>query len=254
MLHNHEPFTFIRFSDGELEILRGSSLELGERGVSWSKGQSKLVYPVYDHKIFDPDVDLNLKSALVEAAHYLAPNFFKGIPAAHNKNPEDKRLLVEMNNGTEENLTYSDLFVNANYKRFLNGMFASLAAIDKVTLIGNHRSRPKLVNSTWNLLPVPDHVFQRYDHFVSQTLSNLMTLPEGSIVLSSASSISNILGHRLHLLKHDLNFIDVGTTIHAQVGMEDSLREYQSQALPWSRKSFKRKALYYALGNHQFKW
>jgi hypothetical protein len=254
MLHDQEPFTFIRFSDGELEILRGSRLELGEKGVSWSKGQSKFVYPTYDHKTFNPDVDLDLKLALVEAAHYLAPNFFKGIPAAHNENLEDKRLLVEMNNGTEENLTYSDLFVNANYKRFLNGMFASLATIDRVTLIGNYRSTPKLVNSTWNLLPVPDHVFQRFEHFVSHTIRSLLALPEGSIVLSSASSISNILGHKLHLLKHDLTFIDVGTSIHAQVGMQDSLRGYQSQTLPWSRKSFKRKALYYAMGNHQFKW
>ena len=248
------PFTFIRFSDGEMEILRGSKLVLGSQGVEWSKGKSSFIYPSFDHKHFDPEADGDLRAQLLMAASYQSDFFFKGVPALHNKAPEDKRRMVTLNGGTEINLTYADLLINSNYRRFLSDVLPILRDRNDVLLVGNHASRPDLLNPNWGFLPVPDGVFQRHQSFVDHALAHIREGPANRVILSSASSISNILGHQLHLLDSSITFIDIGTALHEQLGLSGAKRAFQSQLMPWSPKSAKDKLAYFIFGGHRFKW
>jgi hypothetical protein len=110
------------------------------------------------------------------------------------------------------------------------------------------------LNPNWGHITLPDNAFAEFPEIVERLLTELLNMPEKAIVLCSASSLTNILGQRLHQADRDRTFIDVGTTLHPLTSMPDSLREYQSQMLPWSRKTFKRKLMYLFRGRKSLRW
>lgn len=248
------PFTFVRFSDGETEILDNHFLELGKSGVTWSKGTSGYRYPDYDLKKFEPDEQQGLRSLLIESAKYKSENYYKGVPSRHNNATSAKEKLVHFNGGSEKNLTFADIFVNSNYSVFLKTTVKTLQSLENVFVVGNFRMRVNLVSERWSLVSIPDNAFSAYEEVVSETLGRLSELPIGSIVLSSASSLSNILGWKLQATRPDVTFIDIGTALHPQMGMGDSVREYHSQMLPWSPKNWRVKLGYLLNGSARLKW
>jgi len=253
-LELRQPFTFVRFSDGETEILQGSSMEIGRQGVSWSRGSSGFIYPEYDFKKFEPRKHKTLAKDLLKSAEYHGAHYYKGVPRRHNRAPKECELLLRLNGGNEANLTYADLFLNSNYKRFLNSTFLLLKEQDDVIVVGNWRMSPAECNPNWLHVSIPDSAFDSYDVVLEETLQRLSSSDPNSIILSSASSLSNVLGHRLHMAGSQRTFIDIGTALHPFMGMGDSLREYQSQLLPWTASNFRRKFGYQLLGNPRFKW
>ena len=244
----------MRFSDGETEILRGSSIEIGAQGVSWSRGSSNFIYPQYDFKQFIPARHQKLMSDLRDSAEYRNVGYFKGIPRRHNRALRDTELLVQLNGGDEVNTTYADLFMNSNYRRFLGSTFPLLKERDDVIVVGNWRMSPVDCNPNWSHVPVPDMAFDSYEVVLKETIERINSSDPQSIILSSASSISNVLGHKLHVANPQRTFIDIGTALHPFMGMPDSLREYQAQLLPWGVGTLRRKLGYQLLGNPRFKW
>ena len=248
-----ERFIFIRFSDGEMEILRGSKLTLSDAGVIWSKGQSAFKYPVYDHKDFDPKRDKSLMMALRSSAEHQSPEYFKGISTTHNGDPDATKLMIELNGGSERNLTFSDLWINSNYKNFLNQALPVLKELP-VTLVANFRTKPEQISDLWSLIAIPDGAFQNHAQIVEEIVERIKTLPPGTVVLSSASSISNLLGHQVSILNIDVTFIDIGTALHEQLGFTDSRRLYISQVKPWRLSTFREKLSYLISKGSRIKW
>lgn len=247
-------FTFVRFSDGECEILSGNHLEISDSGVDWSRGASSFIYPRYDFKSFDPDKDIDLMKALLESAQYRAPGYFKGIPTAHNNSQVYSKQLYDLNGSSCEGLTFSDLFVNSNYRKFLSGLFVKVRSSPNVALIGNYRMDPSLVSSHWTHHKLGDDLFQQFQSTVSECLEFIRRLPPNTIVLSSASSISNIVGHMVHQEGIPVAFIDVGTALHPLMGLPDSRREYQSQLDEWRLGTLRRKLGYHFGGSSKIRW
>ena len=249
----NERFIFIRFSDGEMEILRGSRLALNNECVIWSKGQSTFRYPIYDHKDFHPDRDKSLMEALTATAKHQSPEYFKGIPSTHNGDLDATKFMIELNGGSETNLTFSDLWINSNYKCFLNECLPVLKA-RPVTLIANFRTKPEKISEKWSLIAVPDGAFQNHAQIVEDIIQEVKLLPIGAVVLSSASSISNLIGHHISSLNIGVTFIDIGTALHEQLGFTDSRRLYLSQLKPWRLSTFKEKLGYFVSKGSRIKW
>lgn len=252
MLRKQQPFVFVRFSDGETEILKGNKLELGSTGVLWSKGKNNFVYPSYDHKSFDPLRDTSFRESLISSAEFRSPHYFKGILTRHNRDRASTSMMYELNGKSWENLSFTDLWINSNYRLFLRFVIGPLL-LQRVTLLANFRANPKLMSPNWELIPVPDGAFQIYSQFKSEVLSQISGLPAGSVILSSASSLSNLIGHEVARLGLEVTFIDIGTALHPQLGFEDSRRLYLSQLKPWTVSTFKEK-LAYRLSGATLKW
>lgn len=253
-LKNRDPFTFVRFSDGEMEILRGHQLKLGPDGVTWSKGKSDFVYPVFDHKDFDPTRDSNFQAALISSAKLENQQYFKGVPASHNKARDDRDFMIHMNGGTVQNLTFSDLLINGNFKRFRNEGLREILNFSSVAVVGNHRMQPSLISPHWRHISVPDNLIAEFPHCLDVTLQELATLPNETLVLSSASSLSNIIGAELLSIRPDVFFLDIGTALHDLMGMPSGIRSYQVQLLPWKASNFKERVGYYLGGSHRLRW
>ena len=108
LLKSKHPFTFIRFSDGETEILRNRYLQIGEGKIVFRGKTTKNVYPQFDSKKFDPLIHQNIRHDLLQAAMYRAEKFYKGIPTAHNKALKDREFMLRLNGGFSLEMTFSE--------------------------------------------------------------------------------------------------------------------------------------------------
>lgn len=249
-----EPFTFIRFSDGEMEIIRNERLEINESQVVWRHGVINHSYPVFDSKLFDPETQQDFRLDLLSSAKRKGRNYFKGIPASHNNLVADRDLMVSLNEGLDSNITFADLFLNSNYKKFLREIVPLLHEFSNVVVIGNYRMRPEYENQNWKHVKIPDNFFLRYDDVLRETTEAILNFPEGALVLSSASSLSNVLGAYVDTKRKDLTFLDIGTSLHGHMGMETGIRAYHVHAEPWTPTNVLKKLRFRLKADYKMKW
>ncbi|CAM8620088.1 hypothetical protein MCEMSH2_00031 [Candidatus Planktophila dulcis] len=254
LLYKRAPFTFIRFSDGEMEIVRNHRLLIGDGLISWSKGEIEFRYPDFDKKEFIPERDSKLREDLLASARFKSEYFFKGIPATHNKAVTDRDLLVELNGNILTNLTFADLFLNQNFVKFRRHILPLFHEFDNVYYLGNFRANPELANPSWKLIPLQDNFFENYENVLENCMSALKSLPKYSLVLSSASSLTNILGYQIQSVRRDLTFFDVGTSLHDLVGLQGGIREYHTMIGSNSPKGIYRKLRLVSSPSFRLKW
>ncbi len=253
LLENKDPFTFVRFSDGEMEIIRNERLFIGKGHISWSKGEVSYSYPDFDYKDFSPKRDIKLRGDLIASAIYKNKFYFKGIPTAHNNALNDRNLMIEFNGGSE-NLTFADLLINENFLKFRKQLISIFSSYSSVYFFGNYRANPGLVNNNWKLVPLQDNFFSNYEKVLEVSLVALGGTPKNSLILSSASSLTNILGHQLHESRPDLTFLDIGTSMHDLVGMESGIREYHVLLARNTPRNLARKIRFVMNRSFRLKW
>lgn len=220
------PFTFIRFSDGEIEILKNRYLEIGE-GITHFRGQIlNNNYPVYDRKIFDPLLHSDFRNLLIRSAQIRNTHYFIGIPTKHNNAIDDREFMLEINGGFSESITFADLLINSNYKYFRSNVLPNILKRKNIVVIANHRA--KLNNSLQNALhiKVNDNFFNDYNIEIENIINQLINIPTDSIILSSASSLTNIIAYDLFQIRKDLTFIDIGTSLNDLLNLESRSRMY----------------------------
>jgi hypothetical protein len=230
-----KPFTFVRFSDGEIEILRNRKLVIAN-GVTEFKGLIlNNQYPVFDQKRFDPRHGQDVRRDLLESAMYNDDSYFKGIPARHNNMLEDREFMLRLNGGFTPQMTFSDLFLNGNVIRSRNKFFPFLmSCFEDIVVVGNWRCELKEFLSRGQLIQIPDDFFTTYKKTLDNVLEALLKVPQSAIILSSASSLSNVLGYRLRLSRPDLTFLDIGTVLNDFIGLPLGTRSYHKSINPHS--------------------
>jgi hypothetical protein len=253
-IENKTPFTFLRFSDGEMEIIRNKELIIKEGEIIWSKGKIKHSYPKFDFKTFSPEINSDLRTDLISSAKFKSDNYIKGVPTHHNNAVLDRNLMFELNGKSKNNLTFADLLLNENFQKFRRDMLPKLIEIPEVYYVGNFRANPSSVCESWKHIKVPDNLFLNYQQTKKEILANLIKIPANSLVLLSASSLSNILSHQLYLARRDLIVLDVGTSIHDLVGLQSGIREYHVLLEPNNTRSIIKKFRYKYNKSYKLKW
>jgi len=247
-LKSKKQFTFVRFSDGEIEILRNRYLEIN-KGVTVFRGQVfKNNYSGIDSKIFDPNIHQSLRSDLLEVAMYRDEYFLKGIVTKHNDAIYDREFMVRLNGGFAKNLTFTDLFLNSNFQRYKAEIIPLFKEFEHVYVIANHRAQLKGFDGDAKLIKIPDNFFSDYEVVLENILAELTDVYEGSLILSSASSLSNILGFRLHTQNKKITFMDIGTSINDMLSLSDAARGYHE------KESLFEKYKYQLSKQYRIKW
>jgi hypothetical protein len=226
LLKRKEPFYYVRFSDGETEIIRNNYLYISNKKIIYKDKISSSSFPIQDSKEFIPQRDSQLRKDLLGSATYRVHNFFKGIPTAHNKNYEDQELMIRLNGGMTRFITFADLFLNSNYIRFRKEIICLLQDFKKIIIVCNHRANFLGIFEKALKVKVVDNFFQSYEKTKDELFNNLIDVPLGSLILSSASSMSNIIGHKIHLHRKDLTFLDIGTSLNDLLGLDYLSRSY----------------------------
>ena len=223
MLVSGVPFTFSRYSDGETEILKNRKLTISEQEVFFRNKVLTYTYPLYDQKSFVPERDAALRADLKNSLTFEGKRYFKGIPGSHNS-AEERDYYIELVGNNIENVTLADIFVNDNYRFFVRKFMRLIEASSNVIVICNENAKPK--SFFGDHIYIPTNAFPDYQAVLNRTMRKLVQIPEGSVVLSSASSLSNILGHKLYLERPDCTFLDLGSAINSYLGLDTVTRVY----------------------------
>lgn len=253
LLRRNIPFCFIRFSDGEIEILRNRYLEISTEQVVFRGNSSASVYPAYDSKLFDPKINKNLRRDLLASAMLSKDNYFKGVPTYHNSAVIDREFMVRLNGGMSEYMTFSDLLMNSNYIQFRNSILPILSS-KSLYVIANYRAvlRGELRNA--KQIAVSDNIFGNYEQCLSDALLELEKAPLGAVILSSASSLSNILGMKIFERRPDITFLDIGTSLNDLFSLDSRSRRYHVLLENTTFATFYKKMRYMKSKQYKMVW
>ncbi|NLR75021.1 hypothetical protein [Leeia aquatica] len=233
MALKREPFTFVRFSDGEIEVLRNRKLVIADGVTEFRGNRFSNHFPEFDKKSFDPLRGKDIRRDLLSSALFRDLSYFKGIPTYHNGAVLDREFMLRLNGGFTSQMTFSDLFLNSNFIRAREQFFPRMvAAFSDVLVVCNWRCKLENYLSRGRIVQVPDNFFSSYLSTLNSILSELKEAPESALILSSASSLSNILGHQLRLVRPDLTFIDIGTVLNDCIGLPMKTRAYHKLNAP----------------------
>lgn len=228
-LINKEPFVFIRFSDGETEILKNRYLEIMPGKTIFRGKELRNNFPQFDSKKFDPTIHQNIRIDLLESAKYKNFNYLKGIPTLHNKAIDDRDMMLDLNGGFDNSITFADLFLNSNYEKYLKEIVPLFGNFENIVVIANYRAKMVGLLEKAKHIEIPDNFFANYDEVLLSTINKLKNIEKGSLILSSASSLSNILGYKLFLERKDVTFLDIGTSINELLSLDTNIRSYHKQ-------------------------
>jgi hypothetical protein len=212
-IRKKENFSFQRFADGELWILEG-------REYSLSPTSHGYVNPE-DWKYFNPNLHTKQREHLFSALKYKQENYHIGIIVGNSEyNTKITNKLFKISEQHEENITYANLFVNANYMDYKK-YFIEEYKNWEVILVCNEKSNIKL-------LPFP---IKKVFYVGSNCIVNNYNLVEeiseytnknkikNHLFLFCCSSLGNYCIRNLSEIEPENTYIDCGSTLNPFLGL-----------------------------------
>lgn len=230
LVKNGTPFSFGRFSDGEVTILRNKRLVLGEgffiQGDLHGENPyhvAPTTYPEEERKDFDPQRDEFFQKKLTEAFTYRKKNYFKGIPPqqaqdgclSHNF---CRNLYGE---GDVEHLSFNNVMINDNYRFFVNKMIPVFKD-KKVVLVSNENSILKeLPFGIIKHFPIGPNCLKN-DYYLIDACKQWIKENEikNHLFLFAASSLSNLLCYELYKDFDNNQYMDIGSSLGPLLKLE----------------------------------
>jgi hypothetical protein len=196
-LKRRENFSFSKYADGEFMIL-------ADRPIVNCDGWK-----------FDPRECERERELLVNSFLYDHDDYYVGISCRCCQPLEYVQWMRE-EVGTK-NVTWANLFVNSNYKFFLENFIKEFDKWESfVTFVGHKNGLDKkLPFKVDNYIPIDigywktPHVFDIID-----VCSDLSSTENNQLFLFSAGPLGNILSHKLHEINPNNTYLDIGSTVN----------------------------------------
>jgi hypothetical protein len=220
-LLNGTNFSFTRFSDGELFVLQNKRLELNEdhyiigdqRGGGWYNKEEQKTFIPGEHEFYRKKLEESLACNL--------PKFYRGICTRPDVDLDTFNWMVDLGGGDSETLTWSNLFINGNYEKFINEI-VPIFKTKKVILV---------VNESANINKLPFKVEKDFRVGTNCFINNYGLIDEiktyitennikNHLILVSAASLSNLIIHELHKLNTNNTYLEIGSTLNPIMDME----------------------------------
>jgi hypothetical protein len=214
-------FSFTRFSDGELFVLQNKRLELNEdhyiigdqRGGGWYNKEEQKTFIPGEHEFYRKKLEESLACNL--------PKFYRGICTRPDVDLDTFNWMVDLGGGDSETLTWSNLFINGNYEKFINEI-VPIFKTKKVILV---------VNESANINKLPFKVEKDFRVGTNCFINNYGLIDEiktyitennikNHLILVSAASLSNLIIHELHKLNTNNTYLEIGSTLNPIMDME----------------------------------
>ena len=213
-LKNNEHFSYSKYSDGELYVLKGDKLVLGPEMHNHSYQNEE------DHKYFDPQEHSHFRELLFQSFKYDRQNYYIGICGPSDQSDEIFFWMKEESGRDEEHLTWANLFVNSNYKNFREEFVPELSKKD-IIIVCNKKSDlsllPFKVKKDFrvgsNCIINDLDLVEKMSNFVMENKI------KNHVFLFAASSLGNLIIHRLSQLEPENTYFDVGSTLNPLMGL-----------------------------------
>ena len=223
MLKAGENFAFSRFSDGELFMLQNKTLILAEKHYVTGDIKGANIYTEEEQKEFLPERDSFYRERLIECYMHNQTNYFKGICTGTDPHVGDENFkwMIDFHDGDHENLTFSNLLINANYKRFIEEMVPLFVDRD-ILYVANKKAK---------IYSLPFDVKKVFEIGTNCVINDYGTAEdvrnyieenniENHIILCSAASLSNYVIYECFKENQNNTFIDIGSCLNPLLGLE----------------------------------
>jgi hypothetical protein len=229
LLDQKIPFAFNRFSDGELFILQDKELVLGDGVVKVGDDVTQGVYKKEDHKHFNPSKHSFYRDRLVDSFKFEKENYFRGISCRCCVGQENFKWQKDFLKGCDKNLTWANLFLNANYPNFVNEIYPLFRKY-KTVFVCNEKAylsqMPFVVKDFRVGYNAMINDYGLIEEMKSWIKENDIS---GYLFLFAASSFSKMAIHQLYEFCDKNTYIDIGTSLNhlMDMGLDRSyLKEY----------------------------
>lgn len=209
-----ENFSFARFSDGELAILKNERLVLAPDHYVVGNKTGVCQYSQEDQKEFEPHKHQFFRQRLIEAFQCKEPGYYKGISCRCCVGDEDFQWQLDLHGGEDHSLSWSNIFINANYPLFVEEMLPALQQRDIVLICNEHATLDKLPFTPMGVFTVGNNCIVNDYNLIDKIKRYIDEKDLKDVIfLFSASSLSNFLAHQLWLYNNNNTYIDIGTTL-----------------------------------------
>lgn len=197
MARAEEPFAIGRYGDGEYACLMGRSISNGE----------------FD---FSPAVDGAFQRELIASLQWRHPGFYIGTACPCCQPASTIKEVFELSGQPKSQITWSNVFVNSNFKPFQEFLLEIFSTRDVWVVSGG---RPVYVGpakgASWTTLPdrKSSHRSQTNREVVKIMAQQLSKTRKQKIVLVSAGPFSEVIVHQLFSAAPHHVVLDVGSTL-----------------------------------------
>lgn len=194
---SNENFVFARYADGERMILNNQSILQGTQAFNVDKWRYE------NNTVFSKD--------LLATCHHRESNYYYAV-SCKCCDPQGAEFYKKLLN--DHNLTFSNLFINANYNSFIE----FVDKLDReVILIANKSCKTaKYPFKTINTLPIENDCVNWYEKNKTAILLGLEAVAKkynNKLFFISAGPLSEILIHHLYITNPNNSYVDVGSSL-----------------------------------------
>ena len=235
LISSEENFAFSRFSDGEILVLNSLEVLLGENENKIHHSIFPAENPPDDHKHYIPSEHEFYRQKLEDAIKHRGDNYYKGISCKCCIVPMWGRYFYDsqfelIGLGDEHNLTWSNLFINSNYRRFIIETVPLLRNRDVVLIINEAADISKLSFKVKKEFRIGQNcMINNYD--IIEEIKKYIESKEikDTVFLSAASSLSNMIIHQCYAAYPDNTYLDIGSALNPLISGVGGKREYMKQ-------------------------
>jgi len=202
-LKTKENFAFSRFSDGELFIMQNKKIILADNHYITGNIRGANVYTEEEQKEFLPAEHQFYREKVIECFKHKQHNYFKGICTGTDPHLGRQNFDWQINllGEEEENLTFSNLLINANYRRFIEEI-VPLFVVKKTFEIGS------------NCMVNDYHIVEEVKEYIAKNNIN------DHLILCSAASLSNFVIYENYKEAPSNTYMDIGSCLNPLLDLE----------------------------------
>jgi hypothetical protein len=220
-LEKGENFAFSRFSDGEMYILGNVRLEIANDHYQIGNGVGGGTYGNEELKSFIPERHQYYRQKLVDSLQFKKENYYKGISCKCCVGEENFKFQVDMHGGDDESLTWANLFINGNYRKYMEQFFPLFKDKKIVMVVNECANIEKLDLNIVKDFRVGTNCFIN-DYSLIEKIKTWVEENDikNHVFLVSAASLSNLIIHQLYKEFDQNTYIDIGSSLNPLMDME----------------------------------
>ena len=223
MLKTKENFAFSRFSDGELFIMQNKTVILANDYYITGDIKGPNTYTEEEQKEFLPDRDQMYREKLLESYKHTQDNYFKGICTGTDAHVGDENFdyQIKLHGGDHETLTFSNLLINANYRRFIEEMVPLFVDREIIYVVNKLAATERLPFKIKKAFQIGSNCMIN-DYNVAEDVKEYIAKNNihDHIVLCSAASLSNFVIYENFKEAPSNTYLDIGSCLNPLLKLE----------------------------------
>ena len=211
-LESNQHFALARFNDGEMHVIKNFNFTCKQ----WQISKEALS---------------SFRRLLNASLNYQHDHYYIGLPCGCCESLDGFRTYLDNQfDLSKTNQTFATLFTNAMYKRVSNELVPCIKQYP-IVLIANGKSNiTHFEKQDFNIkkfFPIPMNAWQQHDVLLNDILEYTNNNKiKNHLFLFCAGPVSNILIHQIHQQHPNNTYIDFGSSLDQELGLENSDRNY----------------------------